>query len=249
MKTIFMTDRGKKRQLNEDSVGIFKNKNGDLLVVVADGMGGHRAGDVASAMTVDYLKEYWEDTQAILSADDAEKWMEEHIKKINTILFEHGSKNADCKGMGTTIEASICTNHFITIGHIGDSRSYVLNSSGFKQITEDHSLVNELVRSGQITKEDAEHHPRKNVLIRALGTEEMIEVDTKTMILEENDILLLCSDGLSNKVSEREIHDILEEDSTLNEKATKLVELANERGGEDNITLAIVEFTSDVEGW
>lgn len=248
MKTIFMTDRGKKRQHNEDSVGIFTNKSGDILVVVADGMGGHRAGDVASMMTVDHLKAFWEDTTTVSSPDDAEKWMIEHIKKINTLIFEHGSKHADCQGMGTTVEASICTNHFTTIGHIGDSRSYVLNSNGFNQITEDHSLVNELVRSGQISKEDAEHHPRKNVLMRALGTEETIEVDTKTIILEESDMLLLCSDGLSNKILEEEMDTILKEEVTLNEKATKLITLANDRGGEDNITLAIVEFTSNVEG-
>jgi serine/threonine protein phosphatase PrpC len=245
MNTIFLTDRGKKRQHNEDSVGIFSNKNGDILVVVADGMGGHRAGDIASTLTVDNLKSFWEQTSEFQKAEEAEKWMEEHIKKLNTIIFEYGAANADCQGMGTTIEACICTKNFATIGHIGDSRGYVLNSRGFSQITEDHSLVMELVRSGQITKEDAEHHPRKNVLIRALGTEKIIEVDVKTIILEANDCLLLCSDGLTNKLSESELGTVLTEEISLDEKANKLVALANDRGGEDNITLAIVEYTVD----
>ena len=120
-------------------------------------------------------------------------------------MFQHAQNHLECEGMGTTIVAVILTELFSTIAHIGDSRCYILNESGFSQITEDHSLVNELVRTGQISKEDAENHPRKNVLTRALGTEVFVDMDIKTIVFEEGDFLLLCSDGLSNKVHEHEM--------------------------------------------
>jgi protein phosphatase len=149
--------------------------------------------------------------------------------------------------MGTTIEAVIVTNQFTTIAHVGDSRCYILNDTGFHQLTEDHTLVNELVRTGQITKEDAEHHPRKNVILRAIGTEVDIKIDVKTIMLETGDYLLLCSDGLSNKVTEEEMMAILTNDSSLEEKATLLIKIANDNGGEDNITLIIIEFADEIE--
>jgi serine/threonine protein phosphatase PrpC len=248
MKAVFKTDKGKVRLHNEDAGGIFVNKDGSLLAIVADGMGGHRAGDVASEMSVSHLKKEWETTEKILTADTAEKWLQEEITAVNNILLEHAANNSECDGMGTTIVAAITTDRFATIANIGDSRCYILNESGFKQITEDHSLVNELVRSGQISKEDAEHHPRKNVLLRALGTEKKVEMDIKTIIFEEGDILLLCSDGLSNKVSENEMVKILLNEEPLEEKAQTLILLANENGGEDNITLGIVEFSEGSEG-
>lgn len=245
MKAVFMTDRGKVRLHNEDAGGVFVNLDGDRLAIVADGMGGHRAGDVASEMTITQLKIEWEASKGISTADEAEKWLKEQITKVNNLLFDHATNNPECDGMGTTIVATIATDRFATMAHIGDSRGYISNESGFKQITEDHSLVNELVRSGQISKEDAEHHPRKNVLLRALGTEKAVEMDIKTIMFEEGDMILLCSDGLSNKVNEKEMLDILLNEDHLEQKAESLISLANNYGGEDNITLVIVEF-SDV---
>jgi PPM family protein phosphatase len=247
MKDIFMTDQGKIRQHNEDNGGIIVNQAGQRLAIVADGMGGHRAGDVASQMAIHYLKYFWEKTAEIITADTAEKCLVENINKVNQLLFDHSKNHIECEGMGTTIVAAIITNRFATIAHIGDSRCYISNESGFKQITEDHSLVNELVRSGQISKEDAEHHPRKNVLTRALGTEPSVEMDSKTIIFEEGDLLLLCSDGLSNKVNESEMVNILSNTVCLEQKASELIQLANQNGGEDNITLVIVEFFDDGE--
>lgn len=196
MNAVFKTDRGKVRQHNEDNGGVFINPEGVRFAIVADGMGGHRAGDVASLMAVEHLSNHWMESKSINTAQDAEIWLSENIGKVNRILFEHARENTECQGMGTTIVAAICTDKFATIANIGDSRCYLNNESGFKQVTEDHSLVNELVRSGQITKEDAEHHPRKNVLLRALGTEPAVELDVMTIIFEEGDILILCSDGL-----------------------------------------------------
>ncbi|MFS0823658.1 Stp1/IreP family PP2C-type Ser/Thr phosphatase [Bacillus sp. 1P02SD] len=248
MKSFFLTNRGKVRQINEDSCGVYHNKDGQILAVVADGMGGHLAGDVASHMTTSQLQSYWEASEKLTTSELAERWLEEHILKINSNLFTHSQENEECKGMGTTIVAAICTDLFTTVAHIGDSRCYCLNSHGFQQITEDHSLVNELVRSGHISKEDAEHHPRKNVVLRALGTEANVQMDLKTLILEEGDMLLICSDGLSNKVSEVELKSILESDDSIEKRCEKLVQLANDNGGEDNITLVIVDYTSESEG-
>ena len=248
MKAVFMTDRGKVRLHNEDNGGIFINPDGQHLAIVADGMGGHRAGDVASGLTIEHLKDLWVAGTKIHTAEEAEGWLKKAVVEVNKKLFKHSLDNLECEGMGTTIVAAICTDIFATVVNIGDSRCYLLNESGFKQLTEDHSLVNELVRSGQISKEDAEHHPRKNVLLRALGTEESVEMDLKTIIFEEGDSLLLCSDGLSNKVNQSEMESILIHDLTIEEKAAEFISRANQYGGEDNITLAIVEYQEFSEG-
>lgn len=247
VKAIFMTDKGRVRQNNEDNGGVFVNKDAQRLAVVADGMGGHRAGDVASAMTVSALQEMWEQTEGIQTADEAEEWLRTHILNVNAKLFEHARTNTECDGMGTTIEAVIVTNLFTTVAHVGDSRSYILNTSGFKQLTEDHTLVNELVRTGQISEQDAEHHPRKNVILRALGTEQDVKIDVKTIMFEEEDYLLLCSDGLSNKVNKEDMMEVLQNNEALEEKASALIKMANENGGEDNITLVILEFEESSE--
>lgn len=242
MKAVFQTDVGKIRSHNEDNGGVFINQAGNYLAVVADGMGGHLAGDVASEMTMTQLKQFWEETGEMTSPQQAEMWLKEHVMKVNESLFHHSQTNEHCQGMGTTVVAAICTNQFATIGHIGDSRCYLLNANGFQQMTEDHSLVNELVKSGQLSKEDAEYHPRKHVLLRALGTEQTIQLDVKTVTIDKGDMLLLCSDGLSNKVTEQTMIDVLTSDRSLEEKAQALINVANEHGGEDNITLAIIQF-------
>ncbi|KOO40695.1 Stp1/IreP family PP2C-type Ser/Thr phosphatase [Priestia koreensis] len=244
MGVVFMTDRGKVRQHNEDSGGVFVNRYGQSLAVVADGMGGHRAGDVASSLAIKELKQYWEESEKLSSPDVASRWMKEKITQVNQHLFQYSQEHEECRGMGTTVVMAVCTDSFCTVGNIGDSRCYILNENGFSQLTEDHSLVNELVKSGQISREDAEHHPRKNILMRALGTEERVYVDIKTIEIEAEDQLLLCSDGLSNKVSTEQLKETLASSLTLEEKAASLIQQANDSGGEDNITLVIVDFTN-----
>jgi protein phosphatase len=241
MEFTFRTDIGRVRSHNEDSGGVFKNNVG-LLAVVADGMGGHRAGDVASAMSTNYFRELWEEEHTITSVLEAERWLAEHFDILNKELYDHAQQNEECHGMGTTLVVALCTDEFISIAHVGDSRAYIYNEFGFQLKTNDHSLVQELVRNGQISEEEAEHHPRRNVLLRALGTEKEIKIDITTLQVEDNQFVLLCSDGLTNKLSGDDLKWHLDEEKALHEKAEQLIKLANERGGEDNITVAIVHF-------
>ncbi|MBS4193936.1 Stp1/IreP family PP2C-type Ser/Thr phosphatase [Lederbergia citri] len=240
MKALFKTDKGVVRPHNEDNGGIFYNKHGICLAIVADGMGGHQAGEVASQIAVTELQKLWSEVDDELTPESAEKWFFENVALVNKEIFNHSEQNQEYYGMGTTLVAAICTSTFATIVNIGDSRCYLLNDSGFNQLTEDHTLVNELIKAGQLSPEDAELHPRKNLILNAMGTEANIEMDISTITFEEGNKLLLCSDGLSNKVSNAEMLKILTDQTDLNEKADALIQLANHYGGEDNISLAIV---------
>ncbi|WP_026692079.1 Stp1/IreP family PP2C-type Ser/Thr phosphatase [Peribacillus kribbensis] len=247
MEAVFKTDRGKIRLHNEDNGGVFTNKDGSILAVVADGMGGHRAGDVASEMAISQLSELWKETGSMTDPEEAEDWLRIHIVKVNDRIYQHSLANPECEGMGTTLVAAVCTKAYVMIAHVGDSRCYLLSQNSLRQLTEDHSLVNELVRCGQISKEDAEHHPRKNVLLRALGTEKNVEIDVSEHKISQGDVLILCSDGLTNKVNDSALQEIIESETVMELKSEELIRLANENGGEDNITLVLVHFTDESE--
>lgn len=247
MKWQFMTDQGRVRNHNEDAGGVFINHADQCLSVIADGMGGHQAGDVASQMATSIIEKEWLEMNEMNKPEEAEQWLKTIIDQVNHQIYEKSISQKECQGMGTTIVMTICTQDFITVAHIGDSRCYMVNEEGFNQITEDHSLVNELVRSGQISLEDAEHHPRKNVLLKALGTEDAVYPDIRTISWEKDNMILLCSDGLSNKVADNEFQSYMENDESLEDTAKGLIALANERGGEDNISLVIVQHELHME--
>ena len=240
MEGIFQTDRGQVRKLNEDSGGIHFNKNNQLLALVADGMGGHNAGEVASEVANEIIKKAWAKEKELTKPEQIEKWLHKNIIKANSEIYKYATKNEQYKGMGTTLVVAVCTDEFFSIAHVGDSRGYLLNENGFKQLTDDHSLVNELVKSGEITENDAKEHPRKNVLLKALGTEEEITPEVKTISWEDNNYLLLCSDGLSNKIAQTELASKLKENKSLSEITNNLMLIANQRGGEDNISIALI---------
>ncbi|AIF43807.1 Stp1/IreP family PP2C-type Ser/Thr phosphatase [Virgibacillus sp. SK37] len=240
MEGQFLTDKGQVRNHNEDSGGVFYNPSKQLLAIIADGMGGHQAGDVASLMATDLLKEKWEQCDKLTSPQEAEEWVSRAISDINKSIYKKAIEKEECRGMGTTVVIAICSKEFMTIAHIGDSRCYLLQDNILRQLTEDHSLVNELVRSGQITKEEAEHHPRKNVLLKALGTEEDIIPSVRSLEWQKDNILILCSDGLINKVTDLELGEFLSSSKEVRQIGEEMIELANERGGEDNISLVIV---------
>ncbi|MBU5594606.1 Stp1/IreP family PP2C-type Ser/Thr phosphatase [Amphibacillus sp. MSJ-3] len=247
MKQYFLTDQGKVREQNEDAGGLFKNKARQTLSVIADGMGGHKAGDIASKIVRNFFLDQWRENEKITTIEQAEEWLVNRMHLANQKVYQYAEKNADCKGMGTTVIATIFLDDQITIAHIGDSRCYLLNQH-LEQITEDHSLVNALVRTGEISKKEADVHPRKNVLIKALGTDESIDPDVFTIKWGLGDRLLICTDGLSDKVSDLELKERLAKNKPLQEIAEDLVNRANELGGEDNITLALLEYSTSEEG-
>lgn len=240
MKVKCITNRGVVRETNEDAGGTFYNLNNQLLAIVADGMGGHQAGEVASKLAVVHAKTSWEKCAEIKTAKEAETYLRQLMVEMNDIVLHEATQSSAYEGMGTTVVLAICTNQFATIGHIGDSRCYVWNDDGMKQLTEDHSYVNELVRSGEISADEAETHPKKNVLLHVIGTDEHVHAEIKTLGFETDDVLLLCSDGLYNKVSEAEMTETIQNETMFVDKWEPLVKLANERGGEDNITLVAI---------
>lgn len=245
MDTAFITDCGKIRDHNEDSGGVFSHHSGLLLAVVADGMGGHRAGDVASSLVLNYLKDRWEKADQLDSAQMASDWLQETIDEANEYVLSYAQEHRECHGMGTTVVAAVCASDFLVIAHVGDSRGYMLGKDRFIQVTKDHSLVSELVRQGEISEEEAAIHPRKHVLLKALGTEKKVESETDTFEWEAGDMILLCSDGLTNNVTDEQMEEVLRSGETMQEKAESLTALANSAGGDDNITLSLVRLTGE----
>ncbi|SER05194.1 protein phosphatase [Gracilibacillus ureilyticus] len=249
MRYFYRSDKGKVREINEDAAAIYeKPAAGLVLAIVADGMGGHQAGDVASKMAIEKLLEIWQnDILSVSDKDNAEDWLKNAVIQANNHVYEYAQSKRSLKGMGTTIVASICSNDYFVIAHIGDSRAYLLNQDQLQQVTADHSLVGELVRSGQLSEEDALVHPRKNVILKALGTEMDVTPDIYSSQWQTSSVLLLCTDGLTNKVSDKEIQQILGKECTQ-QSIDQLIELANDRGGEDNITLAVINHQMNKVG-
>jgi len=203
-------------------------------------MGGHQAGDIASQTTIDVIVKELAKLHPDMSIKEWEKSLVDAIENANSHIFAKASLNPELAGMGTTLVAALTTMNRLSIAHIGDSRAYLLHKGKLRQLTEDHSLVNELLKSGQITEEEASSHPRRNVLTRALGTENTVEADIRHTEWNHGDILLLCSDGLTNMIDEKAILHTLEETCSLERKADRLIELALQAGGDDNVTVVLV---------
>ena len=235
MKTFSITDIGQKRSSNQDYVFSSEQPIGNLpnLFIVADGMGGHKAGDYASRYTVETLEKLIR--ESILSEPAA--IIESAVKQANTMLLEEANNHEEMKGMGTTLV--ICTIHdnVLTVANVGDSRLYVVNQE-IRQITKDHSLVEEMVRMGEMDKETARNHRDKNIITRAIGA--VPEVD-----LDPEDEILMCTDGLTNMVEDADIRNIMLSQRDIAEQAERLVKTANENGGKDNITVIVIKPFSD----
>jgi len=223
------TDTGRKRRRNEDALVCEPP-----LFAVADGMGGAKAGEVASRLAAETLRE-----QEFGDLPAPEQTVE-LIREANRRVFAYSSENASARGMGTTMTVALVEENKVTIGHVGDSRAYLLRDEQLTQLTQDHSLVAELVRSGRLSAEEAESHPRRSVITRALGTDSEVEVDVFSLQGQDRDIYLLCSDGLTSMVSDDEIASLLSASrDDLDEAGKKLVDAANQAGGEDNISVVL----------
>ncbi|WLD95107.1 Stp1/IreP family PP2C-type Ser/Thr phosphatase [Alkalihalobacillus sp. AL-G] len=247
LKAFFQTDKGRVRPHNEDNGAVIQITATDVFAIVADGMGGHLSGDVASKMAVDFLTGNF-NTYIHENSDVADS-LRRLLQDSNNEIYSYSKENPDCQGMGTTVVAVKADEERYILAHVGDSRCYHIKESSVEQITEDHTLVNELVKSGQITSEEAEFHPRKNVIMRAIGTDPTVDIDLYTYNWDAGDYLLMCSDGLSNKVSPTQMEEVMSKDGTLEEKAAELIAFANEAGGEDNISLVLLyNEPADKEG-
>ncbi|MDQ8733443.1 Stp1/IreP family PP2C-type Ser/Thr phosphatase [Paenibacillus sp. LHD-38] len=244
MLTANRSDIGRVRHVNEDQSWVSQLNNGVTLAIVADGMGGHQAGDVASQKAVDAFRSMLEQSaaKADLSLQEGKMLIRQAISKANEAVFELASRNENYHNMGTTIVAALVKQDNAIIGHVGDSRAYKIKEGVITQITNDHTLVNELVKSGQLSPEEAAHHPRRNVLTRAVGTDSHVDIEVQSVEWSPHDVLLLCSDGLSNMVSEQQmLQTVSTEQLELEAKADHLIQLALHAGGDDNITVVLLQ--------
>lgn len=241
MEYFYLTDPGKLRTHNEDSVIVTENENGEYLLVVADGMGGHKAGEVASSIVVSNLGKRFKECGSIGTKEDAVNWLKEAVSEANMLIYKHTSEHPESAGMGTTVVVSVLTKEYLLFGNIGDSSGYVVKKGKLHKITTDHTLVNLLLKTGQLTEAEAKNHPRKNVLMRALGATTSVDMDIFDV---ETDIegIFLCSDGLTNMLSDGQIEKVLEDDITIEQKLQKLVSKSNNRGGLDNISIAYLSI-------
>lgn len=237
MKTFYLTDPGKVRSHNEDAVMIEKNEHNEYILAVADGMGGHKAGEIASSLAIEHLKKSFQEKETLGDKNDAINYLRQVVTEINNAIFAYTKEHEDSKGMGTTLVVALKTDDYILFGNIGDSSGYVVKNGELHKITKDHTLVNLLVSTGELTEEEAKYHPRKNVLMRALGANDPIEIDIFDVDTTVKGIFL-CSDGLTNMLTESQIEKIINSDSTLEEMLVKLIRKSNSRGGTDNISIA-----------
>ncbi|MGE5455765.1 MAG: Stp1/IreP family PP2C-type Ser/Thr phosphatase [Ignavibacteriales bacterium] len=237
MEYAYLTDQGKVRSHNEDSVTIVTNKSNEYLLAVADGMGGHRGGEIASSIAISHIGHRFVEMGSVGNKEDAINWLKDIVSEANLQIYKYTSENIESAGMGTTIVLALLTKEFLLIGNIGDSSGYVIKDNRLHKITTDHTLVELLVKSGKLTAEEAKNHPRKNVLMRALGANTKVEMDVFD-VETGVDGILLCSDGLTNMLSDEQIMKVLNENLGAEEKVQKLIYKSNNRGGTDNISIA-----------
>lgn len=244
MKYFYITDAGSVRDHNEDSVTIVENSKGEYMLAVADGMGGHRAGEVASNIVIKHLTDNFLKNPELGTKEQAIEWLKNTVSEANQLIIEYTREHEESTGMGTTIVTALCSKDYLLFGNIGDSSGFVIKNKELHKITNDHTLVNLLVKSGELTEEEAKDHPRKNVLMKALGATTTVEMDVFDV---ETDVdgILLASDGLTNMLELEQIKKVLDSDLTIEEKLNKLIVKSNNRGGTDNISIAYLAKDGD----
>ena len=239
------TDKGKTREINEDNFFIsqFDDVCGNGYCMIADGMGGHNAGEVASEIAVDVIRHVFQKQyHHALSEGQICDLLKGSMQKANTEIYKKACEDPSHTGMGTTAISCLVHHGCLYIAHVGDSRVYRMNKNMICQITIDHSIVEELVSSGSITRQEAQNHPQKNIITRALGEEQQPKVDIYVRSLKPNDIILICTDGLTNMLSDAEILVEMTGDDVLQDKVERLVNAANNKGGYDNITVVALHY-------
>ena len=241
IKAYAKSDVGKVRELNEDSFYISDSLDEIQLYILADGMGGYKGGEVASKLAIQSAKNYIESNfkEKDKDKDSIIQLVGSSVEYANMIVYEKSKENDELNGMGTTLDVCLIYNNRVFIGHVGDSRVYRIRKEFMRKLTQDHSYVQKLVKDGTITKEEAVHHPQKNMLMKALGCNAFVEPDVMVKGFLKDDILIMNSDGLTNLVSQEEIFKEAKKD--IEQAPKELVNLANEKGGYDNITVIIIK--------
>ena len=234
------TDIGKVRMNNEDRVTALTNRRGNILLVVCDGMGGANKGDLASTTAVEVITQAFQEKDKFINKFFAKSWVSNVIRKANSEIFSQASHNQKYQGMGTTITLVLIVNDYMVVAQAGDSRAYSYRNRNLEQITEDQTYVQYLYRIGEITKEEIETHPKRHVLMNALGIYPSLDLDIKVRPYL-GDAILVCSDGLYNNVPYKDLLSIMKGSDTPDQKVNELVSLANANGGSDNIAVAIWE--------
>jgi serine/threonine protein phosphatase PrpC len=244
MITVGLTDIGKIRQMNEDSFIVHHFENGRAFAVVADGMGGHRAGDIASTMAIDVV---YERLLAKLSEvhTDVRECLYEAVESANDRIYDYSLKHSTMIGMGTTIVVAVVVEEQLYVAHVGDSRLYLIRDGQIVSVTSDHSHVQNLVNQGIITAEEARFHPKRNIILRALGTDSFVEIEVNQYPWYPGDCALLCSDGLSNMLSDTRLLEIVTQTLPAEELLQQLVTEANDAGGDDNITAVLMRHANE----
>ena len=239
LKSYAITDIGRKRQLNQDFIYLSETPIGNLpnVFIVADGMGGHNAGDYASRYAVETVVE---EIGASFEKNPV-KIMGRAIDKANAMIRQKAREDVSLNGMGTTMVIATCMGRYLEVANVGDSRLYVVHENRIEQVTQDHSLVEEMVRMGGIDRASARNHPDKNIITRAIGARDYIEADFFNLELQTGDMILLCSDGLTNMIEDDVIYRILTNGRSLKNRVEELVETANQNGGKDNISVIVIE--------
>jgi len=234
--------RGEFRDLNEDRTGVFYNKTNQVLFLVADGMGGHAHGDVASKFVNDEIQKAWQE-ENLIKSDYAEAFLRDLVIRTNRKLYDLQNVHDDYSGMGTTLVLASIIDDTIFILNIGDSRAYVMKRRTIEQVTTDHSFVNLLVESGEITKEEAINHPKKNVITKAMGTDRLIQPDIFRLRNKQYDYILLASDGLTDVLREDSIHrTVYQKNLSLHERLDSLISQAEENASRDNISICLADL-------
>lgn len=234
------TDVGKVRLTNEDRAVALVNQRGNVLLAVCDGMGGQNKGEFAAEIAINTITEAFKKKPKFLSYATAMRWIYGTVRRANTEIYNEASKNQAYTGMGTTLTIALIVDGHLVVGQIGDSRCYALVDRKLKQYTEDQTYVGYLYRTGKITKDEMKTHPKRHVLMNALGIFPSVNIDVRAMQYN-NETLLVCSDGLYNNVPDLEIGNILRNDDSTEQKVNELISLANANGGSDNIASVLWE--------
>ena len=234
------TDIGKAREKNQDYYYISEENDEPKIYILADGMGGYKGGEVASKLATDSVKKYIQSNfdSIIKDKESILKLIASAVEYANMVVYEKSKETQELEGMGTTLEVCLIYNNKAYIGHVGDSRVYRIRNEVIRKLTKDHSYVQQLIEDKKITREEAKTHPKKNMITRALGCTPYVEPDLRARNFEKGDIFILCSDGLTNMVEEKQIYEIIKED--IQNAAEILVDEANQAGGYDNITVIII---------